>query len=144
MAEAVPWFDDGDSGLRGGDRGCPVAPPGHAALGPTTNFGFVKGNGPDVAGDGGIATQLGKGTRKYRDEGLPCHPLSPSAPGNSPWPCRCIQPGYLQQKDVISLLRACEVWVGVVVLHLEGLPAFLSPLECVGSQDDSQRLVAVK
>lgn len=62
MAEAVPLFDDGDSGLRGGDSGCPVAPAGHAARGPTTDFGFVQGNGPDVAVDGGIAIQLGKGT----------------------------------------------------------------------------------
>lgn len=51
------------------------------------------------------------------------------------------QPGYLQQKDVISLPRACKVWVAVVLLDLEGLPAVLSLLECVGSQDDSQRFV---
>lgn len=49
--------------------------------------------------------------------------------------------GYLQQKDVIALLEVCEAWVAVVLLDLQGLPAFLSPLECVGSQDDSQRSV---
>lgn len=53
-----------------------------------------------------------------------------------------LQAGYLQQENVISLLRTCKIRVAVVLLDLEGLPALLSPLECVGSQDDSQRFVA--
>lgn len=53
-----------------------------------------------------------------------------------------LQPGYLQQEDVISLPGTCKVRVAVILLDLEGLPAFLSPLECVGSQDDGQGFVA--
>lgn len=49
---------------------------------------------------------------------------------------------YLQQEDVISLLRIHEVWMAVIFLDFECLPAFLSPLDCVGSKDDSQRFVS--
>lgn len=51
---------------------------------------------------------------------------------------------YLQQEDVVSILSVQEFRVAVVLLDLKRLPAFLPPLDCVGSEDDSQRFVSGK
>lgn len=54
-----------------GDSVFPIAPADHTALGTITNFGFLKGNGPDVVIACGIAIQLGKGTENTEMSGWP-------------------------------------------------------------------------
>lgn len=51
---------------------------------------------------------------------------------------------YLQQDDVVSILRAFEFPGAAILFHLEYLPAFLLPLDRAGSEDDSQRFVSGK